>query len=233
MSLTAEHYFEVTSSPDPTREKQRPINAIFQSDLIDNYEVRLSKKKTENLNLGCGHNQLGEFLNIDELFGVTPGVVCDIDICGDAPHLPFRDNSFVLIYSSMVLEHVKNLMPLAEEIWRVLKPNGVMEAHIPWWSSFRTWGDPTHVRAFNEQSFSFWCGNVYRDAIKSETSMGQYAPKCDFELIHNVLVIPDRLRSLSEEDLDHAISYHINTVSSYWVKLKAIKPTAKEEGQSP
>ena len=52
----------------------------------------------------------------------------------DGINIPFSDNSFDIIYSSNVLEHVVYLKELNEEIKRVLKPNGLVIHILP--SSF-------------------------------------------------------------------------------------------------
>ena len=45
--------------------------------------------------------------------------------------LPFEDSSFDLIVSDFVFEHVKNPLPLAAELQRVLKPGGWIIARTP------------------------------------------------------------------------------------------------------
>lgn len=45
--------------------------------------------------------------------------------------LPFGDDTFDLVISNMVLEHVADLGHVVRELRRVLKPNGVMRHHFP------------------------------------------------------------------------------------------------------
>ena len=45
--------------------------------------------------------------------------------------LPFEDDSFDLILSNMVLEHVADIRFVASELDRVLRPDGVMLHHFP------------------------------------------------------------------------------------------------------
>jgi ubiquinone/menaquinone biosynthesis C-methylase UbiE/uncharacterized protein YbaR (Trm112 family) len=42
----------------------------------------------------------------------------------DAENLPFKDNSFDIVYSNGVLHHSENTERCVEEVYRVLKPNG-------------------------------------------------------------------------------------------------------------
>ncbi len=60
----------------------------------------------------------------------------DIVISGAAEKLPFSDNSFDLIYSTNVLEHVQNPKLVLEESVRVLKPGGFLQFVIPNYFSF-------------------------------------------------------------------------------------------------
>lgn len=60
----------------------------------------------------------------------------DIVICGRAEKLPFEDNSFDLIYSTNVLEHVQDPKKVLSESIRVLKPGGYLQFVIPNYFSF-------------------------------------------------------------------------------------------------
>lgn len=48
----------------------------------------------------------------------------EVDIFGDGHKMPFKDNSFDLILSQAVTEHVYNPFKNAEELFRVMKPGG-------------------------------------------------------------------------------------------------------------
>ncbi len=60
----------------------------------------------------------------------------NIVICSAAEKLPFDDNSFDLIYSTNVLEHVQDPKLVLEESIRVLKPGGFLQFVIPNYFSF-------------------------------------------------------------------------------------------------
>ena len=44
---------------------------------------------------------------------------------GDIENLPFKDNEFDLVIASFVIVHLKDLQKAFDEVYRVLKPNGV------------------------------------------------------------------------------------------------------------
>lgn len=57
--------------------------------------------------------------------------------CAAAEHLPFRNDSFDLVYCFSVVEHVSNVDATVSEIYRVLKPDGyayiqTQNFNIPW-----------------------------------------------------------------------------------------------------
>jgi len=57
----------------------------------------------------------------------------------DAENLPFEDDSFDLVYSWGVLHHTPDTKRAFREVFRVLKPGGVVKAmiyHVPSWSGF-------------------------------------------------------------------------------------------------
>ena len=79
------------------------------------------------LNIGCGWRNFGnDWIHIDG---------------GDYPHLDygcirdleFGDNSVDLIYASHVIEYFdrEEIIPLLQEWYRVLKPNGVLRIAVP------------------------------------------------------------------------------------------------------
>jgi ubiquinone/menaquinone biosynthesis C-methylase UbiE len=56
---------------------------------------------------------------------------------GDAENLPFKENSFDLVYSWGVLHHTPDTQRAFREVLRVLKPGGVVKAmiyHVPSWT---------------------------------------------------------------------------------------------------
>lgn len=62
---------------------------------------------------------------------VDPSDVVEGLIVADAADLPFEDNSFNVIFSSNVLEHVEDLDSAFSEMKRVLKPGGIMIHTMP------------------------------------------------------------------------------------------------------
>jgi len=109
------------------------------------------------LNLACGNDIR---TSTDEVrwthldLASLPGV----DVVHDLTRFPwpFEDGSFDEIVAYDVLEHLPDVVRTMEELWRILKPGGVVEIRIPYWNSIHSINDPTHVRFFNENTLQFF-----------------------------------------------------------------------------
>jgi len=107
------------------------------------------------LNLGCGNDFRYEkgWVNLD----ITRP--CNVVGNMDAG-LPFKDQSFDMVWAAHVLEHRPDLRALQRELARILKRGGELNIIVPYYLSSDAWGDPTHCRAFSDESFfpCFWPG---------------------------------------------------------------------------
>jgi SAM-dependent methyltransferase len=72
--------------------------------------------------------------------------------------LPFADNSIESVLSHHALEHVSNLIPLVDEVYRVLKPGGIFYAITPLFPSASAVSDADHRRYFMETTWDAFCG---------------------------------------------------------------------------
>jgi SAM-dependent methyltransferase len=105
------------------------------------------------LDVGCGgRKQYLHAIGIDRYS--YPGV----DIVADLERgLPVADRSIDHVFAVHFLEHVHRLLPLLNELHRVLRPEGVLHVMVPHRASVNAWADPTHVRFFHPQTFKFLC----------------------------------------------------------------------------
>jgi SAM-dependent methyltransferase len=67
---------------------------------------------------------------------------CTTDIVCNGDKLPFKDNSFDVVLSLAVLEHVPNPFQHASEILRVVKPGGIIYVDVPFLQPYH--GYPHH-----------------------------------------------------------------------------------------
>jgi SAM-dependent methyltransferase len=124
------------------REQIRMLQSLVPSPL----------RGTKILEIGCGYGMFLLGLRLWEgalAYGVEPGsdqymnlkIASDIMnmgglsgnslICSNGESLPFPANSFEVIYSSNVLEHVDNPLGVLKEAFRILRPGGRMVFIVP------------------------------------------------------------------------------------------------------
>lgn len=131
---------------------------------------------TKHLDLGCGPHPRNPY-QADEIYGV------DINPSQDLPQdrfvranlaleaIPFPDNSFDSVSAFDFIEHIPRqihsldnhtsrlaFIELMNEIWRVLKPNGVFYALTPAYPNPSAFQDPTHVNIITDSTHLYFCG---------------------------------------------------------------------------
>lgn len=102
------------------------------------------------VNLGCGKTRIPGSVGVDRVkIDDYVDVVHDLD---ELPY-PFEDNSVDEIHFYHVLEHLQHPIAKMEELYRILKPNGLLYMRVPHYSSAGAFTDLTHVRPFGYTSF--------------------------------------------------------------------------------
>jgi SAM-dependent methyltransferase len=82
-----------------------------------------------------------------------------LDVLADLRRrLPFADASVDRVYAVHVLEHVLDLVPVMNELHRILADDGVLHVLSPHWQSIGAVADPTHVKYLDVQTFKWFCG---------------------------------------------------------------------------
>jgi len=107
------------------------------------------------VNIGAGTDIIPGWVNHD--VAALPGIDCVHDL--NVRPWPWEDGSVSEIKIFDVLEHVEELIPSIEEIWRILKPGGLCRISVPYWNCWCVSADPTHRRAFHETTFHFFDPN--------------------------------------------------------------------------
>jgi SAM-dependent methyltransferase len=105
------------------------------------------------LHLGCGRKILPGYVNCDIV--AAPGVDLVHDV---STGIPFPDDSFDEILAIDFIEHIvpARTIHLMNEMWRVLRPGGLLRVHVPAAPGITAYQDPTHVSFWNEESFTYY-----------------------------------------------------------------------------
>lgn len=129
---------------------------------------------TNTLDLGSGPTPKNPF-GANDIYGI------DIRLC-ENPNIraadlaiepiPFGDNEFDFLSAFDFIEHIPRIiyMPhrrfcfveLMNEIYRVLKPGGLMLSSTPAYPKAPVFRDPTHVNYITDETFPYYFDNNYR-----------------------------------------------------------------------
>ena len=104
------------------------------------------------LNLGSGPRPIPGALNVDVSAEVGADVVHDLDV----RPWPLPSDHFERVVAADVLEHVRDLAPVLEELHRVCAPGARVELSTPHFSSRNAYTDPTHRRAFGFHTLDYF-----------------------------------------------------------------------------
>lgn len=106
------------------------------------------------LDLGCGRAKVPGAIGVDNVALPQVDVVHELL----AFPYPFEDNCADEIYLNHVVEHfeLENIRLILREVYRLLKPEGILHIRVPHVFSVSAWVDPTHRKAFAFDSFRFF-----------------------------------------------------------------------------
>ena len=145
----------------------------------------------EILHLGSGKDYKSDSLNIDIDPYWQPDLVLDFGVplpIGKAiaserfGEITLQKDQFERIIANDVLEHIPDLVCAMGNALTLLKPGGEFHISVPYDLSLGAWQDPTHVRAFNENSWLyytdwFWYLNWSEarfDLVKSSVNLSPF-----------------------------------------------------------
>jgi len=182
------------------------------------------------LNLGAGVNKKKsskniKWINVDFMKEKGIEVVHDLE---KFPY-PFKDNSIDYILMDNILEHLNDTIKVIEELYRISKPNAIIEIMVPHYSSAGAFSSLTHKRYFGSQSFN--------DLEGINSNKGRYT-KAKFKILQNRLrwfscrdwwfirpikLFIDWIINLSPFWTERFLCYPIGGFDSIHFKLKVIK----------
>lgn len=132
----------------------------------------INKFKLQNepvvVDIGCGFRKRGN-IGIDVSRDNTHAdLICNVGF----ESIPLDDNSANLVTCHDFLEHLPKAIYLESsntlgypiihamnEIWRILKPDGIFESWTPRQGTVEVHQDPTHLSVWNEESMKYFCGH--------------------------------------------------------------------------
>jgi predicted SAM-dependent methyltransferase len=172
-------------------------------------------RTVQKLNVGCGRNVREGWINLDSYPLPGVDVVADLENCATTP-LPLESDSVNEFLLSHVLEHIRNVLPMMQELHRVAMPGATMVVRTPYGSSDDAFEDPTHLRQIFVGSFGYFSQPYYWRA--------DYGYRGDWIAESITLEIALHLRHLPDAEIWDRIHRERNIVVEMIATLRAVKP---------
>lgn len=108
------------------------------------------------LDLGCGPSKVPGSFGLD--CAAVPGVDLVYDL--DVHPFPLPDHSFDAVYLMNTIEHFNSVCKTMDEVYRLLKPGGLLYIVTPHYTDAASWRDPQHKWHLNSYSFAYFDGST-------------------------------------------------------------------------
>lgn len=182
---------------------------------------KLSSGSQILLDLGCGKRKKPGFIGVD--VSKVEGVDIVANLEGG---LPFEDNSIDGIYSNFMFEHVADSVKLFKELYRICKPNAIIEFSVPYFQSISQFKDPTHKSFITPDTLPYfsnknWYGADYNINTNFEVQslIYKYYPPFNF-MVHKYFFF---LWPITYPIVLFARRFLWNVVHSIIFKIKVLK----------
>jgi len=112
----------------------------------------MNKKLPVKLDVGCAFRKPKGYWGVDKV------KVAGVDQCIDLSKFPWPlpNNHFKEIRVWHILQFLPETVKTMEEIWRIAKPGAKITIGVPYYMSALSFGDPSHIRYFTEETFKFF-----------------------------------------------------------------------------
>lgn len=163
----------------------------------------MSEENQKKVYLGAGKDARDGWINIDSYPFPKIDIVADL-----TKGIPLEDSSVDYVYTQDFMEHLppESKVPIINEIWRVLKPQGRMEHYIPNAGSRNDFGSPSHLSHWNLQQFDHFNIDSYR-----------------YDVDHEYEGFIGKFRTILAEEINYKQEYFGMMPQSIHVIMEAIK----------
>lgn len=148
------------------------------------------------LNLGCSTNVMPGYVNVDkrEFSYAEMGFASCLEADLEGDWRWCEDSTVDYILAADIIEHLRDKIHTMNEMWRVLRPGGVVRIDVPTTDGPGAWQDPTHVSFWNANSFFYFeDGNPHRERFGKD-----YGIKARFKIINkSIELLPNNVRKLT------------------------------------
>jgi ubiquinone/menaquinone biosynthesis C-methylase UbiE len=183
------------------------------------------------LNMGCGHNKLRGWVNVDLFSECSPDLVLDLE----ALPWPWPDDSVDQVLFNHSLEHLgqnaRTFLGIMKELYRVCQDGAQIQISVPHPRHDHFIDDPTHVRVITPGTLTLFDRRVcdeWQRKGSANSPLAHYL-NVDFEMVVKQLVLAEPYatqygdKQLSEDDLERMSRQLNNVVQEYRMILIARK----------
>ncbi|MBN2284938.1 MAG: methyltransferase domain-containing protein [Tissierellales bacterium] len=164
------------------------------------------------INFGCGKRRIDGYIGVDKIQMPTVDVVHDMN---SFPY-PFNDESVEEVILSHILEHLPNTVHVMEEIWRICRPEAMLEVDVPYYNSPSAYDDPTHVSFFTEHTFDYFT----EDGTRALSGFNYYS-FARFK-IHSIIPYQRKIFSLLPVSVQWFLGHHFATIHAVHFSLERL-----------
>jgi SAM-dependent methyltransferase len=122
--------------------------------------------QTPTLDVGCGNNKIPGATGIDLVAGTQADIVHDLNVTP----WPLDSDRFDVVRLWSVLEHLRDVIAVVGEVYRVSRPGATVIIGVPHFSSVNAYSDPTHVHLFSASFMDYFI-----DGTELSRSFGFYS----------------------------------------------------------
>jgi SAM-dependent methyltransferase len=148
---------------------------------------------------------------------------------------PFADNAVDEIRAHHVLEHLGGeteiFLKLMQEIYRVLRPNGIVSIKVPFVQAYSYWNDPTHVRVITPSVLALFSKKEcerFKENNWPNTPLALYLD-VDFDIVSVEHALMPHWgqrwteKNITQGELDFAIDTHWNVVDAMTIVIRKVE----------
>lgn len=190
------------------------------------------------LNVGCGHNKLGGYLNVDKYAACEPDLVCDVECLP----WPWGDDSVSEVVFNHSLEHIgassDAFLGVMRELYRVCRNGAEIQINVPHPRHDDFLNDPTHVRVITPTVLSLFDKDL-NDRWKAtgvpNTPFAHYLG-VNFKIVRAEQSLAEPYETLFqqgrilEKDLAGLLRERNNMIAEVRIRLRVVKDASPRTG---
>jgi len=185
---------------------------------MDSSDIQRFCAGRQVVDLGCGQNKFPSALGLDYAGNAHADVHHDLDVY---PY-PLASSSCDVVLLRNVIEHVRNVVGLMEEVHRIGRPDADVIVTTPHFSSLYSYQDPTHVRHLAFDSLDYFTEETRHSNFYSSCRFRMVAKGIDFGKSFPFSHLARGLARLSMRKYEKHFAF-VLPANSLWFHLRIVK----------